>query len=611
MRGNVLVVDDDADAAEMLAESLRARNYRATPETSPSEALSDAMNEEIDVVLTDLQMRSLDGLALCERIVGARPDLPVVVVTGHASVDAAIGALRAGAFDFIQKPVDPEILALTVERAVTHHRLKSEVHRLRSDLADVRGFSKVLGESPAMRKVFDVIGRIAPTQATVLITGESGTGKELVARSIHEHSSRKEGPFVAINCAAVPATLLESELFGHAKGAFTDAKIARRGLFLEAQGGTLFLDEIGEMPLEMQVKLLRALQERRVRPVGDSNEVPFDARVIAATNRDLENEVHEKRFREDLYYRINVCSVNVPPLRDRDGDVPLLARVFVERFARKHEKAVKGIAAPALAKLVQYQWPGNVRELENGIERAVAMAQYDQLVIEDLPERVRAYRPDQGTALLPATTAELVSMAELENRYMHHVLALVKGNKSAAARILGFDRRTLYRRLERGVEAATGEGTETEGDDERTSEPPARSSSPPAVASASGSTSTSTPPPQPTEAVDGQGKSVLVVDDDADSLELVQIVLQARGYRVATARGVAEAMRTRDIDLVLTDLQLGDGSGADLVGRFGDAPVVAMTGRSQADHQGAPFDAWLTKPVSVDRLTKTLQSMLP
>jgi len=611
MRGNVLVVDDDPDAAEMLAESLRARNYRATPETNPSEAIADAMNEEIDVVLTDLQMRSLDGLALCERIVGARPDLPVVVVTGHASVDAAIGALRAGAFDFIQKPVDPEILALTVERAVTHHRLKSEVHRLRSDLAEVHGFSKVLGESTAMRKVFDVISRIAPTQATVLVTGESGTGKELVARSIHEHSSRKDGPFVAINCAAVPATLLESELFGHAKGAFTDAKVARRGLFLEAQGGTLFLDEIGEMPLEMQVKLLRALQERRVRPVGDSNEVPFDARVIAATNRALEHDVEEKRFREDLYYRINVCSVSVPPLRDRDGDVPLLARVFVERFARKHEKAVKGIAAPALAKLVQYQWPGNVRELENGIERAVAMAQYDQLVIEDLPERVRAYRPDQGSALLPATTAELVSMAELENRYMHHVLALVKGNKSAAARILGFDRRTLYRRLERGVE---GEVTSETGDDEgdqrsgvtetpavaspRDSHPPSVSA--PAAVSSNGDASGV-----------GRGKSVLVVDDDADSLELVQLVLQARGYRVATARGVAEAMKTRDIDLVLTDLHLGDGSGADLVGRFGAAKVVAMTGRSEADHDGAAFDGWLTKPVSVDRLTKTLQSMLP
>jgi two-component system response regulator HydG len=621
MRGTVLVVDDDADAAEMLAECLRARSYKATPETSPDEAIADAMNEEVDVVLTDLQMRSLDGLALCERIVGARPDLPVVVVTGHASVDAAIGALRAGAFDFIVKPVDPEILALTVERAVTYHRLKSEVHRLRNDLAEVHGFSKVLGESPAMRKVFDVIARIAPTQATVLVTGESGTGKELIARSIHEHSARKDGPFVAINCAAVPATLLESELFGHAKGAFTDAKIARRGLFLEAQGGTLFLDEIGEMPLEMQVKLLRALQERRVRPVGDSTEVPFDARVIAATNRELEQEVQDKRFREDLYYRINVCSVNVPPLREREGDAPLLARVFVERFARKHDKAVKGITAPALAKIVQYQWPGNVRELENGIERAVAMAQHDQLVIEDLPERVRAYRPDQSSALLPATTAELVSMAELENRYIHHVLTLVKGNKSAAARILGFDRRTLYRHLEREAnaeKAATEPGAASAGNGAGSAAGSAggRTSEPPAISG--GGSAPSAPPPPPrgelgtpaSATASGSGKSVLVVDDDVDSLELVQIVLQARGYRVSTARGVAEAMRTRDIDLVLTDLQLGDGNGADLVGRFGAAPVIAMTGRSESDHPDTAFDAWLTKPVSVERLTKTLEQML-
>ena len=603
MRGNVLVVDDDADSAEMLAESLRIRDYRATAETNPAEALSDAMNEEIDVVLTDLQMRTLDGLALCQKIVAARPDLPVVVVTGHASLEAAIGALRAGAFDFIVKPVDPELLALTVERAVSHHRLKSEVHRLRNEVAEVHGFSKVLGESPAMRKVFDVIMRIAPTQATVLVTGESGTGKELVARSIHEHSPRKSGPFVALNCAAVPATLLESELFGHAKGAFTDAKVSRRGLFLEAQGGTLFLDEIGEMPLEMQVKLLRAIQERRVRPVGDSTEVSFDARVITATNRNLEREVAEKRFREDLYYRINVCSVSVPPLRDRDGDVPLLARVFVERFARKHEKAVKGLAAPALAKLVQYQWPGNVRELENGIERAVAMAQYDQLVVEDLPERVRAYRPDQFSALLPATSAELVSMDELERRYMHHVLGLVKGNKSAAARILGFDRRTLYRRLERGAEPVAGGTSETNGVHDREED-----HRPETLAVAGGTRASATPSGR--DGVRPRGRSVLIVDDDADSLELVQIVLEARGYRVETARGIAEAMRARNVDLVLTDLTLGDGSGADLVGRFGVAPVVAMTGVLEADHQGAAFDGWLTKPVSVDRLTKTLQSML-
>jgi DNA-binding NtrC family response regulator len=594
--GTVLVVDDDVDAAEAVAESLRARGLRAIAEANPHEALSDAMKDDLDVVVTDLQIRSLDGLELCQRIAKARPDLPVVVMTGHASIDAAVGALRAGAFDFIVKPVDGELLALTVARAVQHHRLASEVHRLRTVVASNERAGRLLGESPAMKRVYDVIRRIAPTEATVLVTGESGTGKELVARAIHEHSARSDGPFIAINCAAVPATLLESELFGHAKGAFTDAKAARRGLFLEAQGGTLFLDEIGEMPLEMQVKLLRALQERTVRAVGGTGETPFDARVVAATNRDLEKEIAEKRFREDLYYRVNVCSVAVPPLREREGDVPLLARAFVERFAGKHQKAVKGIAVPALAKLVEYDWPGNVRELENGIERAVAMAQHDQLVPDDLPERVRSHRAQIGSSLLPASEAELVSLEELERRYVDHVLKLVKGNKSKAARVLGFDRRTLYRRLEASA-AAPSRDTSAE------SAPP-NSKPPPSSAPRASSPPPSAAPPPPARA------SILVVDDDPDSLTLMQVVLEAKGYNVRTATGVAEAMRARDVDLVLTDLHLLDGTGDRLVGRFGSAPVVAMTGKPSGNENELGFDAWLTKPVSVDRLTRTLDELL-
>jgi two-component system response regulator HydG len=448
IRGNVLVVDDDLDAAESIAESLRARGFRATPEQDPNEALDDALrNEGLEVVLTDLQMGSLDGLALCSRVALARPGLPVIVVTGGASVEAAVGAIRAGAFDFVTKPIDPEILALTIDRAVAHHRLQIEVHRLRSEVSDARGLSRLLGESAPMRRVHDVIARIAPTQATVLITGESGTGKELVARAIHERSARASGPFIAINCAAVPASLLESELFGHAKGAFTDAKANRRGLFLEAQGGTLFLDEIGEMPAEMQVKLLRALQERTVRAVGGTAETPFDARVLAATNRDLEREVRARRFREDLFYRINVCSVEVPPLRDRIGDVPALARAFVQHFAGRHSKPVKGIAAAAMARLVSFSWPGNVRELENGIERAVAMTQFDHLTLADLPAKVRDHRPDAVALMMPSAVQDLITSEALEARYVKHVLGLVDGNESRAARILGFDRRTLHGKL--------------------------------------------------------------------------------------------------------------------------------------------------------------------
>ncbi len=314
---------------------------------------------------------------------------------------------------------------------------------------EARGFERLLGKSAVMRRVFDVISRVAQTSASVLVSGESGTGKELVARAIHERSARSDGPFVALSCAAVPATLLESELFGHARGAFTDAKSARRGLFLAANGGTLFLDEIGEMPLDMQVKLLRALQERSVRPVGGDREVPFDARVVTATNRELEADVRARRFREDLYYRINVVAVEVPPLRHRDGDVPLLAEAFVARFAERHGKHVEGLAPTALERLVAYPWPGNVRELENCMERAVAMTRTERVLESDLPERVRAYRARQPSALLPQTLVELVTAEELETRYLRHVLDLVKGNKSRAARILGFDRRTLYRKLER------------------------------------------------------------------------------------------------------------------------------------------------------------------
>jgi two-component system response regulator HydG len=432
-----------------MCEVLEARGFTATPRTDPNSVVEDIGQGSFDALLIDLHMQPIDGLTVCRRIHQAHPNLPVVLVTGDVTVESTIGALRAGAFDFVPKPVDVDLLELTVERAVEHHRMRTELHRLRDEVATVQRFDGLLGSSAGMRRVTDTILQVAPSEATVLISGESGTGKELVARAIHEASGRRDGPFVAINCAAVPATLLESELFGHAKGAFTDAKTSHKGLFLEAEGGTLFLDEIGEMPLEMQVKLLRALQERSVRPVGGANDVSFDARLLAATNVDLENEVAEGRFREDLFYRIHVCTVEMPPLREREGDVILLSRVFVERLARRQDKAIRGIAEPALEKLAAYRWPGNVRELENSIERAVAMARFDQIVVEDLPDRVRNYRASLTSALLPQAPADLVTTEELERRYVLHVLSLVSGNKSRAARILGYDRRTLYRKLAR------------------------------------------------------------------------------------------------------------------------------------------------------------------
>ncbi|HEX2879051.1 MAG TPA: sigma-54 dependent transcriptional regulator, partial [Polyangiaceae bacterium] len=360
------------------------------------------------------------------------------------SMESAVGAMRAGAYDFITKPIDTKLIRLAVERALQHRRLGEEVKRLRSAI-EKPGVGNMVGSSAAIRRVFDVLSRLRSSDATILITAESGTGKELIARAIHEQSSRSAGPFLAINCAAMPANLLESELFGHVRGAFTDARATHHGLFVEAKGGTIFLDEIGELPLEIQPKLLRALQERRVRPVGSNHEVPFDARIVAATNCDLEAQVAKKHFRADLYYRINVVAVEIPPLRDRGSDVLLLAQHFVEQVAIRVSKEVKGIAPSAAEKLRVYDWPGNVRELQNCMERAVALTRSEILQAEDLPKKVTNYRPER--ILLSADDpTELVTAAELQRRYIRRVLELVGGNKSRAARILGIDRRTMYRK---------------------------------------------------------------------------------------------------------------------------------------------------------------------
>ena len=322
----------------------------------------------------------------------------------------------AGAYDFVTKPFDPKLLVLSLNRAVQNHRLHSELKRLRKDIASqaVPGF---VGHSSAMRRVRELVSRVANSEASVLIQGETGTGKELVARLIHSSSTRQSGPFVAVNCAAVPHALIESELFGHARGAFTDARTQRTGLFLEAHGGTLFLDEIAELPLETQPKLLRALQERTVRPVGSNTETPFDVRVVAATNRDLDYEVFEKRFREDLYYRLNVVTIELPPLRSRGGDVLELAQHLLARFADRAGKPPLTLSPGAAEKLVAYQWPGNVRELENCLERGVALARFDQLTAEDLPDKIRNFHAENFVVAADDPTA-VVTLEELEKRYI-------------------------------------------------------------------------------------------------------------------------------------------------------------------------------------------------
>jgi DNA-binding NtrC family response regulator len=449
----VLVVDDDTDMGEMVATLVRRLGHQSTFMHNPEEALARMLREEFSLVLTDVQMGSMDGIALCEHIAAAHPDVPVIVLTGHGNLETAVRAMRAGAYDFLTKPVDADMLAISMERAMEHRSLRQEVRKLQSEVVRAQPSRSLIGSSRAMREVLSLVERVASTDATVLVTGESGTGKELVARAIHGMSVRHKGPFVAINCAAVPASLLESELFGHVRGAFTDARNARAGLFLEANGGTLFLDEIGEMPLEMQAKLLRALQERSVRPVGGDRETPFDARVITATNRDLEAEVRTRRFREDLFYRIAVVGVEVPTLRERAVDIPVLAQHFLVRFAERFSKKVVGFHPASLARLVAYGWPGNVRELENCIERSVALTRYDHVTVEDLPEKVRAYESKQRP-VTPDAETELVTLSELERRYVQRVMVLVGGNKSRAARVLGLDRRTLYRMLEREPGAA-------------------------------------------------------------------------------------------------------------------------------------------------------------
>ena len=448
MRGRALIVDDDRSMCDLLADGLRQREFEITALTSADAALAELAQQDFDTVVTDLSMHGMSGLELCQRITASHTGVPVIVITAFGSLDAAVAAIRAGAYDFLTKPFDVEELALILDRAIQYRALRVEVKRLRSTLAQSQAFAELLGESPAMQELFRLLARIAESDASVLITGETGSGKELVARALHRGSARRDGRFVAINCAALPETLLESELFGHVKGAFTDAKAMRKGLFMEADGGTLFLDEIGNMPLSLQPRLLRALEERRVRPVGGDAEVPVNVRIIAATHRDLEAAVEEGQFREDLFFRINVIHVQLPPLRTRGNDILLLAQHFLEQFATRSGKHVIGLSSPAAQKLLAYPWPGNVRELHNCIERAVALTSYDQLTVDDLPERIRAYKSSQ-VLLVSDNPSEFVTMEEVERRYILRVLEAVGGNKTMAAEILGLDRKTLYRKLDR------------------------------------------------------------------------------------------------------------------------------------------------------------------
>ena len=448
MKPRILVVDDNRGMCELLELGLAGCGFEVRWTTEPHKALELLQQDTYAAVVTDLNMPGQNGIELTRQLLGNRPDLPIIVITAFGSMESAIEAMRAGASDFVTKPLEVDALAMVLRRAVQHRALREEVKLLRRAVTASHCFDNMIGQSGAMRQVFDLLDRVAAADVSVLILGESGTGKELVARSIHMRSQRRNGPFVAVNCSALPEALLESELFGHARGAFTDARGARRGLFQQAHGGSLLLDEIGDLPMSLQPRLLRALQERKVRPVGSDTEVDVDVRVLAATNQDLETAVTERRFRGDLYYRLNVVQLCLPPLRARGNDALLLAQHFLDQAAARLGKRIERLTPKAAERMLAYAWPGNVRELQNCIDRAVALAAYDQIGVDDLPERVRDYRPSQ-VIVASDHPSELLTMDEIERRYILRVLDIVGGNKSLAAQILGFDRRTLYRKLQR------------------------------------------------------------------------------------------------------------------------------------------------------------------
>ena len=426
---------------------LRSWGYAVSEAADGDEALNLVRERAFDAVLTDVRMARMDGIHTLKSVLEYNPALPVVLMTAYSSVETAVEALRLGAYDYLVKPLDFEILRHTLRQAIEHSRLSVENRELRRQLSEAAARPGILGRSPAMLAMQETIATVAPTEATVLITGESGTGKELVARALHSGSARADKPMVTVNCAALAENLLESELFGHEKGSFTGADRRREGRFVQANGGTLFLDEIGEMPLPLQAKLLRALQEGEVQRVGSDAPLTVDVRVLAATNRDLREEVARRRFREDLYFRLNVISLEVPPLRDRGEDIPVLAAHFLERFAGRNRKSIRGFSPQAVDSLLRYAWPGNVRELENAVERAVILCNGDLITRRELPAAItEAASPEEASSAAVGALAGL-PLDELERRAIGETLRCTGDNKSEAARQLGITRATLHNKL--------------------------------------------------------------------------------------------------------------------------------------------------------------------
>lgn len=441
--GTILVVDDDAVARQLLADALRKEGYDVEIAAGGADAIALGRAKRFDVVLTDIKMGEVDGLAVLREFRQRSLETAIVLLTAFGSMDGAVEAIKQGAYDYLAKPFKKEDIKLVVRRSLDHSRLVRENARIREELRERHG-SPLIGSSPAMLEVYTLVARVSSGKSTVLLEGESGTGKELVAHAIHANSPRRGRPFVPVNCAALQDTLLESELFGHEKGAFTGAVVAKQGLFETADQGTLFLDEIGDIGQALQVKLLRVIQEQEVRHVGGTASIKVDVRIVAATNRDLAQMVKDGKFREDLFYRLNVVRIVLPPLRERREDIPMLAHHFLQKASSANDQPVRGFVPETMALLERYHWPGNVRELENVIERTVSLAPGPLIMPDDLPEAVRKAEP------APTGGDEsLLSLADVEKRHLARVLRETGGNKVRAAKILGIDRRTLYRMAER------------------------------------------------------------------------------------------------------------------------------------------------------------------
>jgi len=444
--GRVLIVDDDRAMCQLLIDLLREEGYETDVAYEGETALQKSRQSYFDLTITDLMMPKMRGVELVQRLREIDNGALVLLITGFGTIESAVEAMRAGAFHYVTKPFRNEEILIQIKRALEQKRLEQEVQRLRTEVRAHHRFQNIIGQSVAMQKILETVAQVSDLPANILIEGESGTGKELIARAIHANSSRASGPFIAVNCAAIPETLLESELFGYVRGAFTDARKDRSGLFREANGGTLFLDEIGELPVTLQTKLLRVLEDKEVRPLGANQGEKDDTRVLSASNRNLEELVRSDKFRQDLYYRLNVIRIELPPLRHRGDDVPLLVRHFVEKFAAGAKHQVDGIDAEALAALKNYDWPGNIRELEHMIERAVLLGKGSRIGLQDLPANVVA-DGESSVVLAQALTRQL-TLRDLEREYVAKVLDATNGNKTEAAKILGVDRTTLYRKLE-------------------------------------------------------------------------------------------------------------------------------------------------------------------